>query len=95
MRTPPPAAVAVGHDLALPFIDPGRAEGEDHAVGRAERLGARLPGGVHAAERLVGRGGREVAVESEMEPPLAVGVQLVAHDGAGRSRGRPRRRRAG
>ena len=31
-------------------------------------------------------GGREVAVESEMKPPLAVGVQFVAHDGGPKPR---------
>ena len=72
--------MAVGDNLAVPFIDPGCAERQDHPVGRAERLGSRRAGGVHAAERLLGRRCRKVAVESEVEPPFRIVLQFVAPD---------------
>ena len=73
--------VAVGHHLAVVLENPCRAEGEDHAVGPAERLGASLPGVVHPPQGFVGIRGREVAVESEVVPCLAVGAELFAVDG--------------
>ena len=52
-RKPPPAelhggaAVAVGHDRTVAFVDPGRAEGEDRPVGGTERLAQGGPRRVH------------------------------------------------
>lgn len=48
-----------------------------------ERFGPGLPGGVHPPEGLFGRRGREIAVEPEMIPYVAVIPQLFAGDGSG------------
>ena len=74
-------AVAVGDRFALTLVDPCRAEGEDDAVGRAECVGPGLPRGVHFLQGFVGCRGREVAVEPEMVPHLAVEPQLPARHG--------------
>lgn len=73
--------VTVGHHGAVMFEDPGGAEGEDHAVGAAKRLGAVVPGAVHAVEGLLGRRGGEVAVEVEVTPEVAVEEELAGGDG--------------
>ena len=73
-------AVAVGDHLSFAFVNPGGAACQDHPVGRAERLGARLAGVVHAAECLPGRRSCKVAVKTEMEPSLRIVLQLFAPD---------------
>ena len=53
-----------------------RAQGQQYPVGTAQGFGACLAGGVHRSQRLVGRRGRERAVEPVVEPQFAVEVQL-------------------
>ena len=73
------AAVAVGDNFPFAFVDPGRAERQDHPVGRAEArhppCGRRSCGGAPLRPS-----GGKVAVESEMEPPLRIVLQLLAPD---------------
>ncbi len=77
------AAMTVGDHLSVVFVDPGRAEGQDHPIGRAERLGPCLSGTVHALQGLLGGRCGEFAVEVEVVPEFAVEAQFVTGDGPG------------